>query len=176
MKTSPPDRALPRAFSLVETVVAIGIFAFVIVGILGLFPAAMRQHADAARENLGVQAAQQIMASIAVATNLSDVNIAIGYGSNRMVDLANTSAPLVLGFRKSSSVPIWHFRDNPSGAWDSGVLDAGATEVDTLVRVTVSNSAVLTNLYQINVDVGYPAARPATNRTIDSFSTLVNKP
>ena len=46
-ESSPTDHP-PRnfchgeAFSLVEVVIAIGLFAFVIVGILGLFPAALR--------------------------------------------------------------------------------------------------------------------------------------
>ena len=188
MNAIPSGRAWSRAFSLVETVVAIGIFTFVIVGILALFPTAMRQHANSARESLGVQAAQQIVAAVAVASNLSNVNIAIGYGSNRSVNLMDTNAPLVLGFRKSSSVPIWHFRDNPADAWNSGKLDAGATEVDTLVRVTVStsvmvsnsvivsNSVLVTNLSQINIDVGYPAAVSTNQRQIDSFSTMVSKP
>lgn len=177
MKRNLTGHELVRAFSLVETVVAIGIFSFVIVGILALFPTAMRQHADSARESLGVQASQQIMASVAAATNLANVNIVTGYGSNRTtntVNLLDAAAPLVLGFRKGSSVPI---RVTNGAAWTNGTgQDPNAGEVDTLVRVLATNSALTANLYQINIDVGYPAAAPASKRDVDSFSTMVNKP
>ena len=43
MKTTPPRGG--EAFSLVEVTVAIGIFAFVIVGIIGLFPTALKMQA-----------------------------------------------------------------------------------------------------------------------------------
>ena len=53
MKPLPPIQP-PGGFSLVEVTIAIGIFAFVIVGILGLLPAGMRLRADSAADTRAV--------------------------------------------------------------------------------------------------------------------------
>ena len=44
-------------FSLVEVTVAIGIFAFVVVGVLGLLPTALRMRAESAQETRAVMIA-----------------------------------------------------------------------------------------------------------------------
>ncbi len=70
------------AFSLVEIVLALGIVSFAIVGIMGLFPVAMRSALESQRETRAAQIAQQIFSDLrsgksgstylAIGTNIID--------------------------------------------------------------------------------------------------------
>ncbi len=64
------DRARRAGFSLVEVTMAFGIFTFVLVGLLGLMPTAMR----AARESLDVAAALQLADKLAARLNAGDIS------------------------------------------------------------------------------------------------------
>ena len=63
---------------MVEVTVAIGIFAFVVVAILGLFPAALRLRTDSALETRAVMIANELFASVRASTNISNVTLRAG--------------------------------------------------------------------------------------------------
>jgi len=187
LKTAPfisAARVTHGGFTLVESVIAIGIFAFVVVGIIGLFPAAVRQQGRSAQETVAVQAIQQVMASLNAATNLSSVNIVIGGENGQLesvsgVDLTNTNRPLVLGFRGGSSVPVWFFSEDGQTVWESGLRvgqDANGTKHLLLARVQQEADG----LYRVDFEVGHPANVPRSVREaqkqVDSFSTKVYSP
>ena len=69
---------LTQGFSLVEVTISIGIFAFVIVGIIGMLPAGMRMRAESAAETRGVLISEELFAAVRAATNLSAVEVRDG--------------------------------------------------------------------------------------------------
>jgi type II secretory pathway pseudopilin PulG len=177
------DRALHpgrrAAFSLVETVVAIGIFAFVIVGIVALFPTGLKQQAHSANESLGVLVAQQIMASVAAAKSLTEVNVAIGDKENRTFNLL--ANPLVLGFRGGNSLPVFCFDNDGAAAtaWHDPPSSADFENMMSFGIVAVAKaevSEIRPGLYRINIDVGSPATVPPDKRQVDSFASMISMP
>jgi prepilin-type N-terminal cleavage/methylation domain-containing protein len=166
-------RTLSRAgFSLVEVSIAIGIFAFVVVGIFSMFPLGMRQQVSSAQEVLGVQTAQHVMSSIAAAPSLSNVSLVVGRSGATNVVFSNVNlltAPVVLGVGGRDPIPL---KPLAATAWTNPVSDP---TVQSVVRIAATNMA--TNLYRISIDLAHPAG--ATNpavRQVESFSTLVYKP
>ena len=102
-------------FSLVEVTIAIGIFAFVVVGVMGLLPAGLRMRADSSAETRGVLISEELFASVRAATNLAFVTVRDGPGlkpgNNRTVNIL--AGQSVLGYPSQSTVPYWSFDSNP---------------------------------------------------------------
>jgi len=197
MKTSPslaPDaptaasRTVPRVpstvlsgFSLVEVVISIGIFAFVIVGIVGLFPAALRVRAESALDTRAAMIAQQLMAAVDSSPSLTNVVVPTGaYTGNpatRTVNVLQSNFPTVLGYQSRSTFPYWYYRTTPNSSWtnaggsDSEIAQSAANEITTLVRLS-ANTNNLNNLAQITIEVRSPAALALSNSRVVTFTTL----
>jgi prepilin-type N-terminal cleavage/methylation domain-containing protein len=164
-----------QGFSLVEVSIAIGIFAFVVVGIFSMFPVAMRQQVSAAQEALGVQTAKHVMASIAAATNLSEVDLVVGRAGPTNVVFSNANllvAPgVVLGLSSVDPLPVMAL---PATAWTSPVPDPN---IQSVVRVFADEVAGSPGLFRVSVDLAHPAGTTnAAARQVESFSTLVYRP
>ena len=205
MKT-PPPRHEADAFSLVEVAIAIGIFAFVIVGIIGLFPTALRIQSESAVETRSSMIAQQLFdavdLSIAKWTNPSgnvftNVTVRDGPGlitaNSRGVDITKVASPVVLGYQTKSSMPYYLYKQNGADAWTKGIgPGAGAQEppdgakvnppaisndITTLARISaISNIAGNPKLYQVTVEVRSPAFAALSNTTPSAFTTLKAAP
>lgn len=160
-------RSSSAAFSLVEVTIAIGIFAFVIVGIIGLFPIGVRQREDSALETRAVMISRQIFESIEAAGNLTNVSIVVGEDERVNVNLLS---PLVLGYEVDGTAPGVNFATDLS-KWDSGYV-----EQDVTTKSKITTQRVSDQLYRVNVEVGYPAVLPASKRRILSFSRLAHTP
>jgi type II secretory pathway pseudopilin PulG len=168
-------------FSLVEVTIAIGIFAFVIVGILGLFPTALRLRSESALETRSVMIAQQLFSQVASSPSITNVVIrdgpAMGPGNSRSVNLATGVA--VLGYQAGSSLPYWYYGQNSGASWtNSGAADAEVNQsvvnqITTLARLSAAVVAGSTNLYRVTVDVRSPATIPLANSKPVSYSTFV---
>jgi type II secretory pathway pseudopilin PulG len=195
-----------EAFSLVEVTVAIGIFAFVIVGIIGLFPTALKMRGESSVETRSAMIVRQLFAgvnlSIAKWTNPSGnvfTNITLRDGpgltadNSQPVNLLNPNAPIVLGYPSKSSVPYYLYKQNGKAAWDSGIgSSAGATEppygskinppassndIVTLAKISATNNVPGSpKLYQVSVEVRSPAFAPLTNTKPSVFTTLFYAP
>jgi type II secretory pathway pseudopilin PulG len=172
------------AFSLVEVTVAIGIFAFVVVGVLGLMPAGMRMQSESAAESRGLLISQELLAAVRVAPNLSNIVVRDGPGlttsNNQTINLANGNT-VVVGFPSQTTVPyfLWggtRSVGSPDTAWFGGELHAGAVSnaIDTLARLSATNLG--NGLYRVMVEVRSPASLPLTNTRPVTFSTLVYSP
>jgi type II secretory pathway pseudopilin PulG len=170
-------------FSLIEVTVAIGIFAFVAVGILGLLPAALKQRADSSRETRGVLIAEELFASVRAAGGITNIIIRDGPGlqSRNNRTLSNiVTKPAVLGYPAQTTVPFWSFDRNPESSWknaggsDGEVAESAANEIETLARLSVTN--LTNNLYRVTVETRAPADIPLTNSSPLSFSTLIYLP
>lgn len=87
-----------RAFSLIEIVLALGIISFAIVGIMGLFPAAMKSAQESQRETRAALIARQIFSDlkthagtnsfIANTENVLDPGLKVGLTSNSVVNVS----------------------------------------------------------------------------------------
>ena len=175
-------RQRSQAFSLVEVTIAIGIFAFVIVGVMGLLPAGMRMRADSAAETRGVLISEELFAAVRAATNLSKVVVRDGpgmrSGNNRTINLL--SGQSVLGYPSQTAVPFWSFDKNPGSSWtnangsDAEIKQSSVNAIDTLARLTATKLG--DGLYRVNVEVRAPASIPLANSRPSLFSTLVYSP
>jgi type II secretory pathway pseudopilin PulG len=164
----PAACARQNGFSLVEVALATGLFAFVVVGIIAMFPAGMKQQSFSAMENVGVNAARQILAAAAVATNASEIRLITGSTNKAVKDLA--ASPLVLGFAAGSMVPERDFGSGGALAWQSGT----EASVHVLVRARLEPRA--DGLQLLRVEASAPAAAPLTNRRVETFTTLLAFP
>jgi len=180
--SSPSGPRHPEAFSLVEVTIAIGIFAFVVVGILGLLPAGMRLRADSAADTRAVLISQELLSSVRASPSLSNVIVRDGpRKTNVIINLANNE-PMAVGFPSRTTYPffLWHSSragaSDPDAAWVNGQLPQEAVDngIDILARV--SASLITNGLYQVTVQVRSPASQPLTNTRPVSVSTLFYSP
>lgn len=180
-----------HGFSLVEVSVAIGIFAFVAVGILGLLPAAMRIRSDSAQETRAVMIAQEMFSSISSSGGVKNVimrdgpgltadnNVNVGQGDG--ANLLNGS--LMLGYPSQSTVPyyMWHSsrEQDPEQAWESGQMPQGAVDngIQTIARLRAEPAeGGIPNLYRVTCEVRSPADLPLGRSSPAVFTTYVYTP
>jgi type II secretory pathway pseudopilin PulG len=184
MTTNPTfaTRQRSQAFSLVEVTIAIGIFAFVVVGIMGLLPAGMRMRADSAAETRGVLISEELFAAVRASPNLSNVVVRDGPGlrpnNNRTINILSSQS--VLGYPSQTTVPYWSFDQNPGASWtnanasDAEIAQSSANAIDTLARLSATSLGG--GLYRVEVQVRAPASIPLANSRPSTFSTLVYSP
>jgi len=175
---------LSRAFSLVEVVIAIGIFSFVIVGIFGLLPAALKQRENAAEETYAVLIAEELFAAVRAANGARGVVMRDGPGltqQNNVVPAADlTQGPLVIGYPTQTTVPfgMWHASrgNDPDSVWQNGDLPQWAVENGIAALARMSAQQISSDLFQVTVEVRLPASLPLTASRPVTFSTLVYTP
>ncbi len=173
-------------FSLVEVTVAIGIFAFVIVGILGLIPTALKLRAESSQETRAVMIAQEIFSSLSASGGPSAGVLRDGPGltGNHNVDppVDLRSQTIMLGYPPQTTVPffLWHSSRgmDPESTWQSGQLRQDAIENDIQTLAIVSGETVEGSpyLFRVTVQVRSPATVPLQFTTPISFTTLVYSP
>jgi type II secretory pathway pseudopilin PulG len=159
-------------FSLVEVTIAIGLFAFVLVGILGLYPAALRQRSDAAVELRATLIAQQVFGGIRGANSVSNAvasDYSIKWTEPKNPSLRDYVNGVVLGFSQDGTT-VNHIFDN-TNSWASADVGPVAQNITTKALVTASN--VSPGLYAVTLQVGYPANLPADKRRTQSFQASV---
>jgi uncharacterized protein (TIGR02598 family) len=150
-----------RGFSLIEIVIAIGIIAFAIVGIMGLFPVAMRSALESQRETRAAVIAQQIFSDLQV--NSGTVRrIFSGSGTNSQtinLAVAATNPPIPLYFDESGRA------EGPTASANSIFL----------ANLYISPDVPITGVTKVEASIETPAAAASSNRTRYSFVTLLNQ-
>lgn len=169
-------RGACAGFSLVEVTIAIGIFAFVIVGIMGLFPAALRQRGDAALETRAVMAAQQVFESVRSSSSTDRIYLPpltiMGAEDPNLRFKSVGAFPVTLHFGRMSTSAL-RANDGEAG-WTSGATE---TDADALARVRIqSEPGAAPGLYRVSVDYGRPASLNESQRKNFTFSKLVYLP
>lgn len=163
-------------FSLVEVTVAIGIFAFVVVGILGLFPVALRQRGDSAVETRAALVAKQIFESIESSSSSDRIYLPpLFLMGEEDPDLRNRSIgafPITLQFGRIGTSALRPVDGDDD--WKNGTNQEGA---DALARVLIEPAdAANPGLYRATVDFGRPSSLPEEKRRNFSFTKLVYIP
>jgi Tfp pilus assembly protein PilV len=181
------SRAAHGGFSLVEIAVAVGLFAFGVVGVIGLFPAALAQRADAARDTRARIIAEQIFEALRGSNTdalLEDKKFVLPPFFQMDAESGDDGSeegvlrrrgrydyfPFCLGYGRTSTTPN---RDIPKDdVWDTGASGEIAEASFYLARVR-REGAGAPNLYKVDVQVGYPADLPADKRRNVTFTSLV---
>lgn len=181
MKTRVNPIGCSRGFSLVEVTVAMGIFAFVAVGILGLLPAALKLRAESAQETRAVMIAEELFASISAAGSLTNVVVRDGPAgeprNSQWVDL--TKDKVLIGYPPQTTVPyaLWSTRGrSPDEVWETGQLDSWAidNDIQTLALLSATNVPGTPGLYRVTCQIRTPATLPLAKSKPTSFSTLAS--
>lgn len=166
-------------YTLAEVSIAMGIFAFVVVAIFGMFPTAVRMRSESALETRAVMIANELFATVRNATNLSAVTLRDGpkFSSANLqtVDLSRSNA-VVFGYPAQTSVPFYLWASStrggtPESAWVNGAMPTGAlkNEVVALAKVQAQQVASKPGLYLVTVDVRSPAGVPLSKTKVLSF-------
>jgi type II secretory pathway pseudopilin PulG len=163
-------------FSLVEVTIAIGIFAFVIVGIMGLFPAALRQRGDAAVETRAVMAAQQVFEGVRSSSSTTSIFLPpfmdMSGSTNTLAQKSLSDFPLSLQYGRSGTAIL-----RPKAGDSDWINGATETDADALARVRIqSEPGAAPGLYRVSVDYGRPASLNESQRKNFTFSKLVYLP
>jgi type II secretory pathway pseudopilin PulG len=172
---------------LVEVTVALGIFAFVAVGILGLLPAALKQRADSSRETRAVMIAGELMSSVQTSPSLTNAVVRVGpdlgdQDKSLRYNQNLTEGPVVLGYAASTTVPFYYFFPNAGAAWTNAggnhadIVASASNNIDTLARLSVTNVPGTPGLYQVRVEVRSPANVALSNSQTVTFATLLYSP
>lgn len=168
-------------FSLVEIVLAIGIFSFVAVAILGLFSVALKMRADSAFETRAAIISTEIFSSIKMSGGplraIFRDGPALLARNNTQVNFSREK--VVVGYTGNTTVPfgMWHSSrgQDPQSVWDSGNLEPWAlnNQIQTLALVSALPVANKTNLYQVTCSVKTPASLPIGRASVTTFSTFM---
>ena len=165
--TLPAYKALARGFSLVEVVLALGVIAFALVGIMGLFPVAMKSAQESQRETRATLIAQQIFSDLRVSS-----------GANRFV-ISGPAANNTNGLSLASPGNIY-LAFNTNGAPLAPVAPSVFSNscpdgpAHFYVNVAVDTNTGFPNLSRVQATVEAPAAAPSANRSKYTFVTLMN--
>ena len=179
-------------FSLVEVTIAIGIFAFVVVGILGLLPTGMRLRAEAAQESRAVLIQQELLDAVKASPSVTNVifvrdgpkGTSGNYLTGGTLPGENiVREPVLVGYPAGTTVPYYIAASTRSGTqrdsfWSNGVMPPGATDNDiqTIALLSATNLPGMTNLYEVSVKVRSPASIPLTNSKPVEFRTIIYSP
>lgn len=150
------------AFSLVEVVLALGIIAFAIVGIMGLMPVAVKSVGDSMRETDATLIARRVFAELKTGTNPTR-GLSSHTSTNHSLDLSASSTN-TLAF-SAEGTPLDYFVTSTNSPENA--------DLDYYAQISVLTNTGFTNLSRVQVDIAYPAAAPADKRTTNSFVTLI---
>lgn len=171
------DMVVPRSsfegFSLIEIVLALAVVSFAIVGIMGLFPVAMKSAQESQRETRAAQIARQIFDEI---QSLPPSNTALIRGPSITnvayritgINIANGSTN-ILGYNEqgnglSNSITPTEFL-NPISVPD----------IFFVAKVAIVPQAPPSKLSRLQVDVEAPATATSSNRSRYTFVTQLDQ-
>jgi len=152
---------LASAFSLIEIVLALGIISFALVGIMGLFPVAMKSAQESQRETRATQIAQQIFSDLKAVP-----------GTNRLVaittNILNTQSSINL--TTSGSIAVSYDREGrPLG------IGTNHTERIFLADIQVTANSPMAGLSRVQTTIETPALAATNARSKYTFVTLMNQ-
>jgi len=188
----PPVKLNAPAFSLTEVVIALGIFAVSMVGVLALFPVASSAGRESSEETQAAIIAQTVIGDLrASSSTLGATNGWLVNGNNTF---ASFIKPINLNqtndYTIAYNIKLRDWADSAGGAPQIGppiALKALATAtgysnaVNTpgavyLSLVQIRPVTTLRGLASVRVEISTPANVALSNRRIYNFSTLIAAP
>jgi uncharacterized protein (TIGR02598 family) len=143
------------AFSLIEVVLALGVISFAIVGIMGLFPVALRAGLESQRETRATHIARTIFSEIQ-ASSPTNAIIAVGPSS-------------YTNFALSNATPLTIFYDGEG----SPTISADSKLYTADIRITPNSPTQ--GIAHLQIDISAPPQAATTNQSKFSFVTLMRQ-
>jgi len=159
--TASRRRARTHSFSLLEVVIALGVIAVGIVGVLAVFPTALQTGHSAQDETRAAHIAQSVFGSL-VAGATSQFN-AVPLPPTPSIDLTASSSP--------TSPTL--YADNDGNLIPNSTNSAYAIFIYTNNAVPGFTDPASANL--VTVRVAWPANAPAANRTFRDYVRIISK-
>lgn len=170
-RSNAPSRGTQSGFSLIEVVLAIGVIAFALVGILGMFPVAMDAATTSQRET---------HAALIARTLIADLKARPTGFILRGTDPAASAQRVAVDLGSATAQEYFVAFDETGAAMPENIsnsqYDAGVEGAAFLGRVAVSDDATLPDLARIEIEIGAPGSAPTARRSNYPFITLVAKP
>jgi len=159
--TASRRRARTHSFSLLEVVIALGVIAVGIVGVLAVFPTALQTGHSAQDETRAAHIAQSVFGSL-VAGATSQFN-AVPLPPTPSIDLTASSSP--------TSPTL--YADNNGNLIPNSTNSAYAIFIYTNNAVPGFTDPASANL--VTVRVAWPANAPAANQTFRDYVRIISK-
>lgn len=162
-------------FSLVEIVLAMGVFSIAIVAIIGLFPTALNSAQRARAETSAAMVARAIMADLR-AHPFDQARLQNG-GSVGNPTYSNAFSLATAG----TQFMRYDFgsdgnRLQPRGPANQSQYDNGGPNLGLMIAaIKITPDPINRSLSQVEVSVEYPTAAKRENRTAARFVTLICK-
>lgn len=162
-----------RAFSLIEIVLALGIVAFAVVGIMGMLPVAMKSAQESQRETRAAQIARRIFDEL---QSLPGTNTALIRGpsitnaADRImgINLANPSI-YVLGYDEQGH----GLTANLTAAQFSNAIPTGETFY--VAKVDIRPEPPPSKVTKVEVQIEAPAMAASGDRSRFRFLSMLSK-
>jgi prepilin-type N-terminal cleavage/methylation domain-containing protein len=157
-----------RGFSLVEVVVSLGIIAFAVIAIYGLFPVGYRAGLDSRRETQATYIAEQLIGDLRAA---SSATAPILYGTDPAspktfsIDLRTAGTYYLAA--DSGNVLIG---PSTSGNYENSTQ---TPNVSYLTSIKIDPNTGFDNLTRVEVEVSAPAEAPLKNRSRFGIVTFI---
>jgi len=159
--TASRRRARTHSFSLLEVVIALGVIAVGIVGVLAVFPTALQTGHSSQDETRAAHIAQSVFGSL-VAGATSQFN-AVPLPPTPSIDLTASSSP--------TSPTL--YADNDGNLIPNSTNSAYAIFIYTNNAVPGFTDPASANL--VTVRVAWPANAPAANQTFRDYVRIISK-
>lgn len=165
--------ARSSGFSLIEVVLALGVIAFALVGIMGLFPVAMKSAQESQRETRAAQIARQIFDDL---QSLPGTNTALVRGmsitnvADRItgINLANGSTN-ILGYDDQGNGLTANI---PASQFDDPI---GGTNISYVAKVEILPNSSPSRISRVQVNIEVPAFAPSSGRSKFTFVTQMDQ-
>ncbi len=160
-----------NAFSLLEILIALGLFAVVISALLTLFPIALRTEKSSGDETMATLIASGMMESLPSSEGLGSLNVA-----TRMSN--DTPVWEVIPSDGATNIPVaYNASCEPVRRLTAKEAEAPLTDPAIAIVATLSlTKASVPGLLTAEVAVASPASAPAANRTVQKFTRLIQSP
>ncbi len=157
-------------FSLIEVTLALGVIAFALVAIMGLFPVAMKSATESQRETRATFIAQSILADLGSGSSTTNTFIAIG--TNFQLPTGRLSVNLSTN---GTNFIIFSEEGVPMGSITDNEFLGSISTVGTAygAKVMINPLSAYTNRSRVEVQVEAPLGAVSTNRTKYNFVTEV---
>lgn len=171
MEKSPTVGPQPQSgFSLIEVTLSLAIIAFALVGIMALFPAAMKSARESQMETRATLLARQVFSDLTASEDPANTFIGIRPGIENAINRQTVNLSVPGQF-------VFGFDDDGLGQGAASINDfeTGLPNPSWVyaTRVSISTNSLPPGLSRVEVLVTAPAAAPLTNRSRFPFVTLL---
>lgn len=158
-----------KAFTLLEILVALGIFAVAVAGLISLFPAILRVTREGEEEARASLIASSILDTLPLHDTDGEFTLATGMegGNPHLITIAATPSRHLIAYGPSCE-PI---RELDAAHLENPCRDPAVTD---LALVCLNSKTSLPGLMEAEVDVSSPASAPLAGRTICRFVRLLS--